>query len=83
MAWWKDGGWRGRGTYLGTNKEALGAEVFAIPRAARLLNERGEEGQAYTIFSDSQAAVARIQHDNCGPAQKLASAVIDMTYELR
>ena len=78
----RDGGWTERGTYLGTNKEVFDAEVFAILRAVRLLHERAEEGQIYTIFSDSQAAVARIQHDGCGPAQALARAVIDMTYEL-
>ena len=83
VAWWKDGGWTGRGTYLGTNKEVFGAEVFAILRAVRLLNERGEEGQAYTIFPDSQAAVTRIQHDDCGPARAPARMVVDMTYELR
>ena len=53
MAWWKDGGWTGRGTYLGTNKEIFDAEVFTILRAAGLLNERGEEGQAYTVFLKS------------------------------
>ena len=68
---------------MGTNKEVFDAEVFAILQAARLLRDRDEESQAYTIFSDSQAAVARIQHDGCGPAQALARTVIDMTYELR
>ena len=56
---WSEGG-SGRGTYLGTNKEVFDAEVFAIPQAVKLLNERNEEGQAYTIFSDSQAAVALV-----------------------
>ena len=83
VAWWKDGGWTGRGAYLGTNKEVFDAEVFAILRAVRLLNKRGEEGQAYTIFSGSQTAVSQIQHDDCGPAQALARVVIDMTYEPR
>ena len=78
-----EGWWVGRGTYLGTNKEAFGAEVFAILRAVRFLSKRGEEGKTYTIFSDSRAAVARIQHDDCGPTQALARAVIDTTYELR
>ena len=65
----------------GTNKEVFDAEVFAILRAVRLLNERGEEDQAYTMFTNSQAAVAWIQHDGCGPAQALAGGIIDMTYE--
>lgn len=37
--------------------------------AVRLLAERGEEGQTYTVFSASQAATARIQHDGRGPAR--------------
>lgn len=82
VAWWKDGGWTGRGSYMGTNKEVFVAEFLRFSRA-RLLRDCDEEGQAYTIFSDSQAAVARIQHDGCGPAQALARTVIDMTYELR
>ena len=77
VAWHSERGWTGRGTYLGTKKEDFDAEVFAILQAVRLLNERGEEGQAYTTFSDSQAAVARIQHSDCGPAQALARAAIE------
>ena len=38
-------------------------------RAVRLLDERGERGQGYTVFSDSQTAIARVQHDRTGPAQ--------------
>ena len=67
----------------GTNKEVFDAEVYAILQAVKLLSERNEEGQAYTIFSDSQAAVARIQHSDCGPAQALVGAAIDWSHELR
>ena len=83
MALWKDGGQTGRGTYLGTNKEVFDAEVFAILRAARPLNERNETGQTYAVPSDFQVAVARIRHDDCGPAQVLARAVVETFYELR
>ena len=72
------------GGYLGTNKEVFDTEVIAILRATRALDERGESEQSYTIFSDSQAAVLRVQHDRCGPAQALARAVIasvDCLYE--
>ena len=81
--WWEEGRWRGTGTFLGTNKEVFDAEVYAILQAIRLLNARGECGRSYTIFSDSQAAVARVQHTDCGPAQALASAVVDFSYEIR
>ena len=81
--WWEEGRWRGVGTFLGTNMEVFDAEVYAIFQAIRLLNGRGEYGKDYTIFSDSQAAVARAQHTDCGPAQALASAVVDFSYEIR
>ena len=42
---------------------------------------RGER-QSYTVFSDSQAAIARVRRD-CGPAQALARAVVDFSHELQ
>ena len=74
--------WVKRGAYLGRNKEALDAEVYAIMRVVRLLDEREERGQDYTAFSDSQAAIARVQHDRTGPAQALAKAVITIVDSL-
>ena len=64
------------GDLPGKNKEVFGAEAFTILHAAKLLGERAESGQSYTIFSDSQAAISRVQHGRCGPAQALARAVI-------
>lgn len=71
-----------RGFYLGKNKEVFDAEAFALLRTVRLLSERGESGRDDTIFPDSQAAVSRIQHDRCGPAQALAKAVVAMVDDL-
>ena len=62
--------WVRRGTYLGKNEEAFDAEVFAILQALNPLNSRDEQGQRYTIL-DSQAAIARVQHDRTGPTQAL------------
>ena len=62
-------------TYLGKNKGVFDTEVFAILQAANLLCDREERGQRYTVFSDSQAAIARVQHDRIGPAHALAKAV--------
>ena len=58
-----EGRWVRRGTYLGKNKEVFDAEVIGVLRTVRLLEERKEEGQAYTVFSDLQAAVTQAQHD--------------------
>ena len=68
--------WAKKGTYLGKNKEVFDAEVFAILQAVRLLNDRKERGRHYTVFSDSQAAISRVQHDRIGPARALARAAI-------
>lgn len=72
MVFWRNREWASRSTYLGRNKEVFDAEVFAILRAIRLLNERGETRREYTVFSDAQAAIARVQHNRWGPAQALA-----------
>ena len=82
-AWWQEGGWRGDGSFIGTNKEVFDAEVYALLEAIRLLNNRGETGASYTVFSDSQAAIFRLLHEECGPAQALARAAIDASRELR
>ena len=39
VAWWRNGGWTGRGTYLGTNKEVFDAEVFAIYQALKAFDQ--------------------------------------------
>ena len=71
-----------QGGFPGTNKEVFDAEVFALLRATQNFNERKESDQYYTVFSDSQAAIARITHDGCGPAQALARAVIAQASEV-
>ena len=68
--------WRGAGTYLGRNKEVFDAEVFAIHQALHIINDRDESNTEYTVFSDSQAAISRVQHDRTGRGQALAIATI-------
>ena len=81
--WQQNREWKGEGVFLGTNKEVFDAEVYAIREAIRLLDERGEAGQSYTVFSDSQAAIYRVLHEECGPTQALARTAIDSSYRLR
>ena len=76
IAFKREGAWRERGFYLGRNKEIFDAEIFAILQAVRTLEERGEGSQQYTVFSDSQAALGRIQCDRTGAGQALAIEVI-------
>ena len=77
-----EGGWRREGIYLGKNKEVFDTEIFAIGRALKVLNDRKEENRSYVIFSDSQAALSRIQHDRTGPGQALAIDAITTARDL-
>ena len=63
---------------MGRNKEVFDAEVFAIHQALGHLNDRDERDQQYTVFSDSQAAISRVQHDRTGPGQALAKRTIEL-----
>ena len=76
VAFKKEGSWKEIGLYLGRNKEVFDAEVFAIGQALEELEGRREWDRRYTIFSDSQAALSRIQHDRTGPGQTLAVRAI-------
>ena len=82
VAFKEAGSWKGRGTYLGQNKEVFDAEVFAIGHALEIISERGQSNRTYTIFSDSQAALLRIQHDRTGPGQTLAVKAIAIAKEI-
>ena len=47
------------------------------------MRDREETGASYTIFSDSQAAIFRLQHDECGPAQAMAIGAIEASRNIR
>jgi ribonuclease HI len=73
---------------LGRNKEVFDAELFAILQATVLIRDEGAimigEGiQKISIFTDSQAALNRIQDNGIGPGQTWASAIIRNTDEIR
>ena len=46
---WREAGWAGRRYHLGRNKEVYDAELYALYRATKVLEERGEENRNYTI----------------------------------
>ena len=52
-AWRTPSGWAGRLFHLGSNKEVLGAEVYAIYQAFSIMDKRQESGRSYTLFVDS------------------------------
>ena len=78
----REAGWTGRRYHLGKNKEVYDAELYALYQAAKLFDERNERDQAYTILSDSEAAIGRAKDDDMGPGQRFAVAVIEVCSRL-
>jgi hypothetical protein len=72
---------------LGRNKEVFDAELFTLRRATIMIGDQVEdmisEGvQKIIIFTDSDAALNRIQHNKPGPGQTWASAIIRSTEDI-
>jgi ribonuclease HI len=87
VAWIEGTEWTGLKYRLGRNKEVFDAELFALLRATIMIGDQVEdmisEGvQKIIIFTDSQAALNRIQHNEPGPGQTWASAIIRSTEEI-
>lgn len=57
---------------MSPSQEAYDAELTAVAYSLLLLVQRGEEGQDFTLFTDSQAAMRRIADDAPGPGQEIA-----------
>ena len=72
------GGCSGHRFHLGTNKEVSDAEVFAIYRALLWFEGLQGTGRRFTIFADSTAAIERVRTDALGPAQRFATAAIEV-----
>ena len=54
------------------------AELYALYQAAKIMDERREEGQDYTILTDSTAALERAASDRMGPGQRFAVAIMEI-----
>lgn len=92
---WKETEWKTWKTYLGTNKEVFGAELYAIGEALGIALRdgkigRGSSSQSPTtrwtkihIWADSQAAIKRLQHTAPGAGQWLARRIIARTQQLK
>ena len=79
MAFWREGRWERRVTYLANNKEVYDAEVFAILRA---VSSSAREASRGGLTPFSQADISRVQHDRCGPVQALGKTVLATVDEL-
>lgn len=76
-----DRSWRAHKTHLGTNKELLDAELFAIAEALKLANQKvigNHTTHTISIFTDFSAALLRIQEDSPGPVQWITKTIIEM-----
>lgn len=70
--------WTGRSYHLGRNKEMFDAELYALYRASKILEERGEESQNCIIWTNSAAALNRTASDEMGPGQRFALALMEV-----
>lgn len=73
FVWETPRGCTGQSFHLGTNKEAFGAEIYAIYRALRVLNRKQESGHWYTVFVDATCAIEMVVRRH-GPKQRFAAA---------
>ena len=76
------GGWRSNGFCLGGGHGAYDAEVAALVYGLTQLHGRHEQGQTYTIFTDSIAAMRRLGGDTPGPGQDMAIRAIEIAEHL-
>ena len=72
--WRKGRRWAGRKVHMGFFQEAYDAECAAIARALAVAAERAKGHKLGTvrIFTDAQAAITRMTHDEPGPGQTYA-----------
>ena len=70
------GGFRGEVWSLGAQSMAFDAEVQALVRAVEICALDATEGTRFRIFTDSQAAMRRLQDDRPGLGQNLAIRAI-------
>jgi ribonuclease HI len=72
VVWRKAQRWVGIKSHMGYNQEAFDAESATLARALEVAARRRTPPAKVTIFTDSQAAMARIASEEPGPGQKYA-----------
>ena len=75
-------GWRSRGFGMGGGHEAFDAELAALAYGLTHLYGRRGTGRAYTVFTDSTAAMRRVGSDAPGPSQEMAVHVIGLAQRI-
>ena len=74
VVWRKGRSWAGRKVHMGYFQEAYDAECAAIARALAVAAGRAKRHKLgkVRIFTDAQAAITRMTHDEPGPGQTYA-----------
>jgi len=74
VVWRKGRRWAGRKVHMGYYQEAYDAECAAIARALAVAARQAKRHKLgrVRIFTDAQAAIARMTHDEPGPGQTYA-----------
>jgi len=72
VAWKAGDQWVGVKAHMGYNQEAFDAECAALATALEAAVKRRTGPKAVTIFTDAQAAMARIASKEAGPTQQYA-----------
>jgi len=81
---WKEGEeWAGVKAHIGFNQEAFDAECAALARALEVAAKRRLVPERVTVFTDAQAAIARIGSDEPGPGQQYALKAREWVGQLR
>ena len=63
---------------MGKNKAVFDAELYALYQAAKMMDERRDDRQGYTILIDSTAALERAASDRMGPGLRFAVAIMEI-----
>lgn len=72
----------GVGFCIGNQQEAYGAKFFATMGGIYYLASRVCGGRSFTILTDTQAAIVRIQSDAPGPGQDMAAEAVGLANTL-
>jgi len=83
MAWKAGNRWVGVKAHIGYNQEAFDVECAALARVLEVAARRRTGPKAVTIFTDLQAAMARIASEEPGPAQRYVRQTREWIKELR
>jgi ribonuclease HI len=78
--------WKTHKIHLGNNKEIFDAELFAIAEALKLANRQligNKQTNTIQIYTDSSAALWRMQDTNPGPGQGITKTIVEREQILR